>query len=141
MIAYLDSSALVKMIVPEPGTGLVRGVWNRASERAASTVGYTELRAAAAAANRAGRIPARDVAQLPVNIDQVWSRVAVVAIDERLVRDASMLAERHGLRALDAIHLGSALRIASGPTAFVAFDTRLREAAAAEGLTVLPEHI
>ena len=139
MIAYLDSSALVKMVVPEAGTEFVRRAWNRASERAASMLGYTDLRAATAAARRAGRIPAADLPHVPGHIEHLWSRLAIVSLDERLVRDAGALAERHGLRALDAIHLASAQRIASGPTAFVAFDARLREAAAAEGLIVLPE--
>jgi hypothetical protein len=67
--------------------------------------------------------------------------LATIRLDGRLARSAGTLAERHGLGALDAIHLASALSIATPedrPT-FVAFERRLREAAAAEGLAVLPE--
>jgi predicted nucleic acid-binding protein len=58
-----------------------------------------------------------------------------------LVRTAGELAERHGLRAADAIHLASAIRTREAGTVFVSFDHRLREAAAAEGFAVLPETV
>ena len=64
-----------------------------------------------------------------------------VAVDTAVVVRAGELAARHALAALDAIHLASALSIAT-PTdrpTFVTFDRRLAEAALAEGLTVLPE--
>ena len=67
--------------------------------------------------------------------------VVEIRLDGRARAVAGALADRHGLGALDAIHLASALSIATPddrPT-FVTFDRRLREAALAEGLTVLPE--
>lgn len=139
MIAYLDASALVKLIVTEPGSDVADAVWERASGRYVAIHGYAELRAAIAGARRGGRVAPEAWATARAEIEKVWSRVIAVQLDEPLVRRAGDLAERHALRAADAIHLASAQRIASGPTAFVAFDARLREAAAAEGLIVLPE--
>ena len=54
-------------------------------------------------------------------------------------RNAGELAERHGLRGFDAIHLASALwlkSVHSGELLFAAFDRRIALAAAAAGLTV-----
>ena len=62
-------------------------------------------------------------------------------IDEALVRTAGELAERHRLRAADAMHLASAMRVRDAGTVFVSFDRRLRDAAAAEGFDVLPEAV
>jgi predicted nucleic acid-binding protein len=71
----------------------------------------------------------------------MWGALTAIRLDGRLARSAGALADRHGLRALDAIHLASALSIATpaDQTTFVTFDRRLAEAAIAEGLTVLPE--
>ena len=62
-------------------------------------------------------------------------------VDDSVVTEAGRLAEQHALTALDALHLASALslREPGEDVAFVTFDRRLREAALAEGLTVLPE--
>jgi len=59
----------------------------------------------------------------------------VVELTAEVLLKAARLIERHGLRALDAIHLCSALWI--GEPAFACFDDRLRNAAAAEGLAVV----
>ena len=63
------------------------------------------------------------------------------AADGRLARLAGSLADRQALTALDALHLASALSLhePGEHVAFVTFDRRLREAALAEGLAVLPE--
>lgn len=139
MIAYLDASALVKLIVAEAGSDVADAAWGRASGRYAAIHGYAELRAAVAAARRAGRIGPEQWTTARRELEKLWARVIAVQLDETLVREAGDLAERHALRAADAIHLAAAQRIASGPTAFVAFDARLCEAAAVEGLIVLPE--
>jgi uncharacterized protein len=138
LIAYLDTSALAKLIVSEPDSETVGAAWERLEGRYAAIHGYAELRAALGVAQRSGRVSAGEASIARGTLEQIWSRLVVVAIDGALVRDAGDLAERHGLRAGDAIHLASARRIATGTTAFMAFDARLRQAAAQEGFDVLP---
>jgi len=60
----------------------------------------------------------------------------VVSIDEALVRRAAELAEAHGLRGYDAVHLAGAERAADGDFVVVAGDRALLAAAAAVGLSV-----
>jgi predicted nucleic acid-binding protein len=139
--SYLDTSALVKLVLEEPGTEAVVTLWDQDSDRLASLLAYAELRAAVAAAGRSGRIPRSGAADARLETDTIWQRVIGVEIDESLVRTAGELAERHGLRAADAIHLASAIRVREAGTVFVSFDHRLREAAAAEGFAVLPETV
>ena len=49
------------------------------------------------------------------------------------------LGARHALRALDAIHVATALALAEAGPVVVSWDRRLRRAAVAEGLAVYPE--
>ena len=136
MSAYFDTSALFKLAVLEIGADVVTRAWDAAGEPFASRIGHVELHAALGQARRSGR----DLVAAPSDVDVLWGQVTPVEVDEALVRRAGGLAIRHGLSALDAIHLASALVIAARePTmAFVTFDMRLRKAAAAEGFLVLP---
>lgn len=139
MIAYIDTSALVKLLVPEAGTDSIEDHWPDVGDVYASLIGYAELRSAVAAATRDRRLGGSALVAIRQLTETLWSRLAAVDLDESLVREAGDLSDRHGLRAGDAIHLASALRVAEGPTALIAFDARLRDAAAAEGLIVLPD--
>ena len=139
MNSYLDTSALLKLLIRERGTDAMNALWSRRDDSYASLLGYAELRSAVAAAIRSQRIHALGGADAHAEVEVVWRSLFAVDIDANLVRAAGDLADRHRLRAADAIHLASAIRIREPETAFVAFDARLREAAAAEGFQVLPE--
>lgn len=69
-------------------------------------------------------------------------RFAVVAVVPRLLEHAASLAAAHSLRAYDAVQLASAVAARDADascTGFVCFDATLCAAAAAHGLTVIPE--
>jgi predicted nucleic acid-binding protein len=138
---YLDASALVKLVLAERGTDVVEDLWVHTADVYVSLLGYTELRDAVAAAIRGDRVRASDAPALRARVEAIWGQVIGIDVDDRVVRAAGDLAERHRLRAADAIHLASAIRVRESDTAFVAFDARLREAAAAEGFVVLPETV
>lgn len=139
MIAYVDTAALVKLLVPEAGTDVIEDLWEGVGDVYASVIGYAELRSAVAAATRDRSLGGSALVAIRHQTETLWSRLAAVDLDESLVSEAGDLSDRHGLRAGDAIHLASALRVAEGPTTFIAFDAQLRDAAAAEGFIVLPE--
>jgi uncharacterized protein len=138
---YFDTSALVKLVLREPESGAVARWWDATADAYASILGYVELRAAVARARRAGRIDESAMSRTRADLDDLWRQVVTVGVDEPIVAGAGDLAARHGLAALDAIHLASATCMTDDahPLTFVTFDRRLREAAIAEGLTVLPE--
>lgn len=139
MTAYADSSALFKLVLDEPGTQEMRDFADK-EEIVAASIGYVELRAGLALAVRIGRaVPAlRD--QLVAVVEQVWSAIDEVAVDQPLLRDAGDLAEQFGLRSYDAVHL-AALRRAGAPGAlvFACWDTDLRRAAAELGYSLFPQ--
>lgn len=67
-----------------------------------------------------------------------WPSFTVVELDQALCDNAVRLALEHGLRSPDAIHLAAALLLPQQHLVFSTWDRRLGQAAAAEGLEVLP---
>lgn len=140
LILYLDTSAIVKLYVREKGSASVARQLDAADAVSTSMVALAEARAAFARLLRERpqtRIRHRQrVAQLASD----WERYAVVELTTSVAQNAGELAERHGLRGFDAIHLASALWMKStysGDLAFMAFDVRLTAAAAAAGLAIV----
>lgn len=141
MSTCFDTSALVKLLLDESDSKNAGVLWSDAADAFASTVGYPELRGSISRALRGGRIAPDEYSTIRLELEQLWGSVVEIRLDGELPRIAGLLADRHGLRALDAIHLASALSIATpeDPPTLVTFDRQLAEAALAEGLTVLPE--
>ncbi len=136
MIAYFDSSALVKLFLPEPGSEQARRVWQSGIPLATSRVSHAELACALAGGVRGGRSPSLD----PGVVDGTFLRESadLIEADDRVITAAAVLGTRHGLRGMDAIHLSSALRLADLEPLVVSWDNRQRRAARAEGLPVYP---
>jgi predicted nucleic acid-binding protein len=124
-IAYLDTSAAMKLIVDEPQSdALTQELSARTDRRLVSSwLLHTEVHCAA------GRHPeAVDLASVQTVID------AIALID--LTRGDLLAAGTHApLRSADAIHLAVALRI--GADQLVTYDVELAERAQAAGLSVL----
>jgi predicted nucleic acid-binding protein len=70
-----------------------------------------------------------------------WPAFGIVEVDQRLVEDAASLAIEHELRSLDALHLAAALLLPRDDLRFATWDRRLQSAAAAAGLTLIPESV
>jgi predicted nucleic acid-binding protein len=65
-----------------------------------------------------------------------WDDVSAILVAPSVARTGGVLALRHRLRGLDAIHLASALTVRAAAPLMVTFDTRLAHAARREGLPV-----
>ena len=138
MILYLDTSALVKLYVDEPGRPAVTGQVDAAVAVATARVTYAEARAAFARKRREGGLDGKGLRQVVERFDGEWAAYTVIDVSEPLVRRAGSLAERHGLRGYDAVQLAAAieLRREGGAVSFACFDDRLRHAARREKLPV-----
>lgn len=138
MDLYVDSSALVKLVLDEPERSGMQALWRDATFAATSAIAYVELHAAIAAAAR-NRRPDAAASQAGRRLaDALWARLVVITPDSRVLEAAAALAWRRALRSADAIHLASALDPRMPRTQFVTFDRRLADAARAEGLGVAP---
>ena len=137
MIAYLDSSALVRLALREPGFDALQARLTACESRACHAFGYVELRSAAWRAVRFGSI--RISAEM-VNdaVEQAWSPIQVIELDSATIRRAGAMAERHQLRAFDAVHLAAAESLQRDVgkkfLRWFCFDAQLNQAAAAIGL-------
>jgi len=67
-----------------------------------------------------------------------WLAVTAVGVGPRLARAAGEVGERHRLRALDALHLATALELVDDSVVVASWDDELRRAAAEAGLAVAP---
>jgi predicted nucleic acid-binding protein len=135
MIAYLDTSSLVKLYVEEDGSDQVRQMVEEGQAVATAAVAYAEARAAFARLKRERYLTAADHRRICAALDADWERYVVVQITEPLCRRAGDLAERRALRGFDAIHLAAYLTLsASGgvDVTFSSFDRSLNSAARAE---------
>ena len=140
MIAYLDTSALVKLYVEEAGSTAVVTCVERAASVTTARVSYAEARAAFARYRREGGLTPAGLREVVRNLDVEWGAYDLVEIHEPLVRRAGQLAERHALRGYDAIQLAAALEVrsAGADLEFASFDSRLNHAAARERLRLSP---
>lgn len=126
--AYLDTSAILKLIVPERESDALRALLDDWGDWVSSALAAVECRRAL----KRVRAPAAIVRRA----DGVLAATTLLRIDEPVLR----LAERIGspdLRSLDAIHLASALSLGDDPEAFVTYDDRIARAARALKLRVL----
>ncbi len=135
MIAYLDTSSLVKLYVEEEGSPTVRGLVERAGLVATSVVAYPEARAALARQRRDGGLTGAGYGRARTDFERDWPRYLAIEVAEEVYRAAGDLAEKHRLRGFDSIHLASYLSLAresSREVRFSAFDAALNRAARRE---------
>jgi predicted nucleic acid-binding protein len=120
-ILYLDSSALVKLVLREPETAALMGFLAAWPDRLSSVLARVEVLRALrrAKAERAARRRAH----------RVLSHVALVRLDDPVLEAAARLGPPE-LRSLDAIHLATARSVKEGLAGIVTYDSRLSRAAA-----------
>jgi uncharacterized protein len=126
-IAYLDTSALAKLVVRERESAALLAALAQWPQLVTSALAEVEL---LRAVRRGGA-----TAAVVRRAREVLAQVHLLAIDAA-TRQVAALLEPPSLRSLDAIHLASAMALGPELAAFVGYDRRLLEAAAASGLTV-----
>jgi len=133
MIAYLDTSSLIKLYVEEAGSTEVRTLLGAAASVATSAMAYAEARATFARLRRARFLTPQAFATVKRLFEEDWTRFVSIDPTTALVAQAGDLAQRYDLRALDAIHLASFVQVLERAThddvEFSSFDDRLNRAA------------
>ena len=124
----------------EEGSARVRRLLG-AGPAATARLSAVEVASALARRCREGAFPASERDRALAALERDFSALQVVELSPAIVVVARALLVRHPLRAGDAIQLASALllqRELEEPVTFAAYDERLKETAAAEGLAVVP---
>jgi predicted nucleic acid-binding protein len=138
VIVYFDSSAFVKLLVEEDGSEVAAALWDGCDAAVSSRVAYPEVRAALAAAGRAGRLTPVDQRRAEAAWEGYWSATRAVELSAEVSLRAGRLAGDHALRGADAVHLASALAVSRTEVVVAVWDHRLRAGAQTCALTVVP---
>ena len=93
MILYVDTSALVKLYVPEPESSAVQQLVESAEIAAISLVAYAEARAALARKRRERAVDLKDYRRIIQEFNDDWDNYFIVDVTEPLVKRAGRLAE------------------------------------------------
>jgi predicted nucleic acid-binding protein len=125
-VAYLDTSAFVKLLVAEPESAALERFLGRWPERTSATLLRTE---AVRALRRSGYDQRVGAAR------RLFEGMRLIRLDEVLLDRAGELDPRE-LRSLDALHLATALAVGADLGVLLTYDERLGEAARQRGLTV-----
>jgi uncharacterized protein len=136
VIAYFDTSAVVPLLVAEPGSARAASLWDSADRIVSIRLVYPEARAALAQAERLGRLTARQLRDAVTGFDSLFEEIDIVEVDDALARRAGELAEVRQLRGYDAVHLAAADRVRDPNVVVIAGDGALLDAATAEGMAV-----
>ena len=134
MITYVDTSTLIKLLIDEGDATEAGLIWEQADVLVSARICFVEARAALHAAQRQGRISADVLRHAVDRLEDLWSQMSVVEIDEGLMRRAGVLAAAHSLRGYDAVHLAAAHLV--GADVFSSADRRLCAAASSSGFHV-----
>lgn len=124
-LAYLDASAIVKLVVTEAESAAMHRWYVEAERVATSRVGLVET------VRATSRTPVDEAHRARVLAD-----CDVIELDEAVARRAAAVGPAH-LKTLDAVHLATALALGTELDAFVTYDQRLAGAARALGLPVI----
>lgn len=136
MIAYFDTSSIIPLIIAEPSSGTCARVWNDAAHSVSVRLLYPEARAALAKARRMGRITGRELAAAVVELDTIITEIDHIEVTAALAYAAGVLADTHGLRGYDAVHLAAALAAADAEFVLATGDSDLASAAQSHGISI-----
>lgn len=127
---YLDASAIVKLATAEPESLALRAWLREHSPLLTSRISTVEV------ARAIGRKDDGGVARGRAAVREAFTSVALTELDAGIANRAAELGPAT-LRALDAIHLATALAIGRELEVLVTYDARLADAARAAGLEVV----
>lgn len=123
---YLDASALVKLVVAEPQSAALVARVGDWPNRASSELARVEVvRVARRYSDEAAAVARRLLAD-----------VVLIPVDRQILDVAESLGPEV-LRAIDAVHVASALSLGRRLGALITYDGRMTAAAHSAGLTVL----
>lgn len=130
---YLDSNAFVKLFTDENAgeAAQVEAALEQSSDLASSAITHAEVCGVFARQLQQGRMSEETYWETRQAFEDNWQQVNIVEVSTAVSRIAAdVLKAQEGLRAMDALHLASALALRqSTEIKFLTFDARLRDAA------------
>lgn len=132
----------MKLVVTEAGSEEAHAFAAGAETLASSTVAYAEARAAVGRGRVERRFTPEEAAIIGEALDERWAHILTIDVDDTIARIAGDIADTRALRALDAVHVASAVSLVQdGQVVFASWDKRQRAGAAAELLVLFPKSL
>lgn len=126
MANYLDTSALVKLVIAEVETEALRAWLNEVNrEPVSSDLSRTELL----------RVVRRAAPDRILQARAVLDSITLIEVTTSMFEEAGRL-DPAALRTLDAVHLAAAVSLGDEIESIVTYDDRLSQAAMANGISV-----
>lgn len=141
-LVYLDTSALVKLHVQEPGTADVQKLLTKAEAVGTAIISKPEAAAAFSKAVRVGYISLDEASVAWDTFQGMWLSLVRLALNETIMTQAGVLAFDHGLRGYDAVHLAVAIHwqdVLSAPVVLATYDRQLWNVGQRTSIAVWPE--
>jgi hypothetical protein len=132
MPIYVDTSALLKRYLEEPDSEAADAYLLGDTEWFSGRHAYVEARR-----NLKRALADEELVRMRGVLEDDWRRMTVIELDETTCRLAADIGEQTGLRTLDALHLGAAVRVGPRLLSFLTFDIRQAQAARQLGFVVL----
>lgn len=117
---YVDSSALVKLVIEEPESAALRRALRRRPSLVASALVRTEVARAV--------LPHSDGAVARAQV--VLALVDLIRVNDQILREAGALLPPE-VRSLDAIHLATVVHLRQDVSTLITYDARMTAAARA----------
>lgn len=124
-LTYVDSSAIIKLVVAEPESKALRRYLSRRQPLVSSALARTEV----------ARALLPGGSQAVARGQEALRRIQLLRLNDRVLSEAGRM-EPTELRSLDAIHLASARQLGSSVRLIVTYDKRMADAAKASGWSV-----
>lgn len=140
MILFCDTSALIKLLISEPGSDQMQHASTEAEAIAVCRISWAEVMAGMARRQREVPRDAVMLEQSRVQLIQSWPLCTVVEVSQSLVETAGRFADVFALRGYDSVQLAAAHELHTNseqPLTFACFDRRLKQAAALLQMEVL----
>lgn len=134
MITYVDTSAMIKLLIREAGSDKATRIWLGADEVSSAKIVAVEAHAALGAAQRGHRLTPAEYRWAVAELDLLLAQTTLVEITDEVIAQAISLAIHEALRGYDAVHLAAALVV--GADTLTSADADLCAAAHRNGLHV-----
>ena len=140
MIAYFDSSSIVKWFFDEPLSEMAGDIKDSSKIAVTSLIAFPEVMSAFNRAFKDRRCTQSELDKIRTGFLRIWSDFQRVAITEHLVRKSETLIFKHNLKGFDSLHLASAIELKAEcgtlDIFFSCFDKNLNAAARREGFLI-----
>jgi len=140
VILFCDTSALIKLLIDEPGSDQMRQASSLAMAIAVCRITWAEAMAGMARRCREDPISADDIDQARERLIQTWEAFTIVEVSQELVEAAGRFADGFALRGYASVQLAAAHQLhttTNQSLTFASYDRRLNQAAQLLQLEVL----